>query len=244
MILLLVACGGADSAAPAPDPDTGTPPAGGPPAPVTGRAYAFDSNFGSIAGGTVAVVERPELTTTTLEDGSYTLEIPSGTRATLTLTHPEFVASQTATLEVPTEGLAGVDFQGPSPEMVDLLAAFAGVELDPTRCQIASTVIRPEGAIYAIEDAQGEPGAEVHIAPSLPSAQGPIYFQIAAADLIWPDPSLTATTEDGGVLFVNVPEGDYTLTAEKAGMSFTPRDLMCRPGWVVNAAPPWGLQAE
>jgi|GEM_PF-3542389 len=45
-------------------------------------------------------------------------------------------------------------------------------------------------------------------------------------------------------VFLNVPPGDYVLTAHKAGMSFTPAAIRCRAGVLVNASPPWGLQAH
>ena len=58
-----------------------------------------------------------------------------------------------------------------------------------------------------------------------------------------PDSKRTETSEDGGVLFANVPPGDYTWTAHKAGVKFRSVKMKCRAGWLVNASPPWGLQA-
>ncbi|MEZ5177206.1 MAG: hypothetical protein R2746_02700 [Acidimicrobiales bacterium] len=60
--------------------------------------------------------------------------------------------------------------------------------------------------------------------------------------MIFPDASLTETTVDGGVLFVNVAPGTYTLTARKDGAVIREVEVSCRAGVLTNAAPPWGLQ--
>lgn len=216
----------------------------GPPAPVAGTAWSFSASSGRIPGGTVEVYEVPGLTTETDADGNYTLDVPTGGSVSMRFTHPDFAPVQTATLPHDPAGLGGVDFQVPDWEMVELLAAFADAEMEPDRCQLASTVLRPPGNEYEIEDAEGEPGVVVTIDPPLPAEHGPIYFQIATATMIWPDPTLTETTEDGGVLFLNVPEGVYTLAAHKDGMTFTARVMTCRAGWIVNAGPPLALTAE
>ena len=49
------------------------------------------------------------------------------------------------------------------------------------------------------------------------------------------------TSPDGGVLFINVPPGRYTLTAKKEGSNFEENVMNCRPGIFVNGAPPNGL---
>ncbi|MDP2308901.1 MAG: carboxypeptidase-like regulatory domain-containing protein [Pseudomonadota bacterium] len=245
MFTLLFACTGAPVST-----DTGdtSPPAvevpDGPPAPVSGTAFAFDPDGGRIADATIGVVEVPGLQTVSDADGDYTLDVPTGSTVTLTITHPDYAAVQTASLPLPAEGVVDLDLQVPDWEMVELLAAFVGTELDPAMCQIASTVLRPPGAEYEVPDAEGEPGVTVTLDPPVDPALGPVYFNIARANLIWPDRDLTETTEDGGVLFVNVPEGVYTIEAHKAGMSFTSRLMTCRPGWIVNAGPPLGLVAQ
>lgn len=60
--------------------------------------------------------------------------------------------------------------------------------------------------------------------------------------MIFPDASLEATTVDGGVLFVNVTPGTYTLRAHKDGAVIREVEVGCRAGVLTNAAPPWGLQ--
>ena len=91
--------------------------------------------------------------------------------------------------------------------------------------------------------AHGEAGATVTVTAAdgsvLGSEYGPIYFN----ESVLPDYSWTETSDDGGVLFVNVPPGEYLWTAEKAGVAFRSVKMKCRAGWLVNASPPWGLQA-
>ena len=119
------------------------------------------------------------------------------------------------------------------------LAAIAGIKADRSKsCQIATTVTRIGKSVYD-SGAHGEAGATVTISPSLPAAHGPIYFNAQ----VLPEPTLKATTSDGGVIFVNVPPGQYTITAQKAGVKFRPIKIKCRVGWLANAAPPWGVQA-
>jgi hypothetical protein len=89
------------------------------------------------------------------------------------------------------------------------------------------------------EGAHGEAGATVTVEPALPPEHGPIYFNAA----VIPDPSLTETSEDGGVLFVDVPPGTYTLHAQKDGVIFEDTLMQCEAGVLVNASPPYGLQA-
>jgi hypothetical protein len=50
------------------------------------------------------------------------------------------------------------------------------------------------------------------------------------------------TSDDGGVLFVQVPPGDYAWTAYEAGAVFSRVRMKCRAGYLVNASPPRGLQ--
>jgi len=64
----------------------------------------------------------------------------------------------------------------------------------------------------------GDPGAVVSIAPAIgfPTSLGPVYFNADVA----PDPTLTSTSVDGGVLFGNLAAGSYTITASKAPFTY------------------------
>ena len=94
------------------------------------------------------------------------------------------------------------------------------------------------GGSYYDSGAHGEAGATVAIEPPVHPEKGPVYFNAS----VIPQRNLTETTEDGGVVFGTLPPGDYLLTATKPGVRFRQIKAKCRPGVLVNASPPWGLQ--
>jgi hypothetical protein len=61
----------------------------------------------------------------------------------------------------------------------------------------------------------GDPGAIAILSPLVP-AVGPIYFN----EYVQPDPSWLATSVDGGVTWINVPPGEYSVTAQKTGVNY------------------------
>jgi hypothetical protein len=134
-------------------------------------------------------------------------------------------------------GLDRITFQAVMPTIYMLLADMLAITPDPERCQLVTTVTRIGKSIYD-DGAHGESGATVTIDPPLPAELGPIYFNAS----VRPDRTLTETSEDGGVLYVNVPPGEYTWTAHKDGVAFTQLKMQCRAGVLVNASPPRGLQ--
>jgi hypothetical protein len=115
-----------------------------------------------------------------------------------------------------------------------------GTEPDEVnRCQMVTTVTRVGRSIYD-PGAHGEAGAIVTTVPPLPAEHGPIYFNA----FVLPDRSLTETSEDGGVLSIQVPPGEYVWTARKPGAMISRIKSKCRAGFLVNASPPWGLQTH
>ncbi len=235
-LVVLVACGAPH------DPMDDWHVGEGPLVEVSGRAFVFGpSNGQTIEGATVAVAEAPEYATTVAADGTFTLEAPSGAPVSLLLTRPGFHPTQTAAHVLDEAGLGQVGFQVPTDDMFALLARVVGLTADPETCQIATTVSRKDTEPYG-GAALGEPGVTVAIDPPLPAEAGPVYFAFFSDALIVPDRTLTETTIDGGVLFLNVPPGAYTLTATKAGKTFTEVAIRCVAGRLINAAPPRGIQ--
>ncbi len=57
-----------------------------------------------------------------------------------------------------------------------------------------------------------------------------------------PDPSLTQTSGDGGVIWTEVPPGSYKVSASSPTDRFASFRATCRDGRIVNANPPWGLR--
>jgi hypothetical protein len=230
-------------------PDAAPDPDAMPPAPasvgVTGNAFNFASQGGSLIGGVVSVLERPGVTATTTDDGAFAFDVlPVGAELTFVLSYMDYPPIQTGTHVLPPDGMARVSFQAPDPDLYDTLARVVRVIPAPDRCQIATTVTRVGNSLYDdTPGTHGEPDATVTIDPTPPDVDGPVYFNLVKYNVIWPDRQLRATTADGGVLFLNVPEGEYTLRASKPDTTFRPVKIKCRAGFLANASPPWGLQA-
>jgi hypothetical protein len=215
----------------------------GPLVRVSGHAFVFGSSASSLAGAVISVAEAPKLQTTTGADGTFAFDVPSGGQYSFLLRQPGFHDVQTATFTIDASGLAQVGFQAPTDGIFRLFSGLVGVDLDPERCQIASTVSRAGTEPYG-GDALGEPGTIVTIEPPLLPENGPVYFNWIKPGVILPDTTLKETTVDGGVIFMNVPTGEYRLVATKPGKTFTSVKIRCQKGLLVNAAPPWGLQEQ
>ena len=242
---------GADCSPPACGPGAAdaaldVPPAAAPAsAAASGHAFNFASGGGTLVGGVVTLLERPGVSATTGDDAAFTFEaLPVGAETTFVLSYADYPPIQTGTHVLPAEGMARVSFQAPSRELYDVLTRLLQVSPAADRCQIATTVTRVGNSLYDDSPGtHGEPGATVTLEPIPADVDGPVYFNLARYNVIWPDRALTETTADGGVLFLNVPEGEYTLVAHKTDTDFRPVKIKCRAGYVANASPPWGLQA-
>lgn len=210
---------------------------------IRGDVFIFAPGEGRLPGAQLSILEHPQHHTVSGVGGAFSFEdVPAGP-VTLVLSHPDYAATQTATLAVGPDGIDRVTLQAPPLPIFGLLAAILGIEPDPQRCQIASTVTRPGASIYGPYPTHGDAGATVTIAPSLPPESGPVYFQIHPNGIVLPDRTLTETSEDGGVVYTNVPPGEYVLRASKPGRTFTEARVLCRAGLLVNASPPYGMAA-
>ncbi len=207
---------------------------------VSGDAIPFDNGpDGRIAGATISVLEHPEKKLVTGADGHFEFDgFDPGSEVTLVLEHPDYHLIQTGTQTIGDADLERVTFQAVSHDIYAALAGIVGVVPDETgSCQMVTTITRIGKSIYD-EGAHGEPAVTVAIDPPLPAALGPVYFNAAVV----PERDLTQSSPDGGVLFANVPPGEYTWTGTKASAEFTTVKMKCRPGVLVNASPPHGLQ--
>jgi hypothetical protein len=233
--------------------DTGDPDAGdagnvdasldsgpdvGPSTRIGGNIYNFSISGGIVAGATVEVLDAPHISAQSDSNGHFELDVVRGTAFTLKMQFTGFMESITGTHTAAGERMEDVNFQAPDTAMFELMTKIADIVPNPGRCQIATTV-NPKG-----DPGHGEPDATVTIEPPLPGRYGPIYFAQVSERVIYPDRSLEKTSKDGGVLFVNVPPGVYTLTAHKEGMEFLQATVRCIPGLIVNAAPPRSLMAK
>jgi hypothetical protein len=207
---------------------------------VSGDAIPFiEVPDGRIEGAEVWILERPEMRVTTGADGHFEfIDVPVGSEVTLVMDHPDYYPIQTGTIVLGPEGAERVTFQAVTYGIFDAFAVIVDVDPDETKCQMVTTVTRVGKSIYDL-GAHGEAGAVVTLDPPLPADQGPIYFNSS----VIPDFSLDETSDDGGVLFIQAPPGEYVWTASKPGVEFTQVNMKCRAGVLVNASPPWGLQA-
>lgn len=210
---------------------------------VTGTAFAFalpGQAYGLIDGGTVSVLEAPEVQAQTRSDGTFELSgVPADAEVTFVIDAEGFPSTQTKTFAPLGTDLDRLTFQVPDDLLYETLASLLQITPSSDRCQVVTTVTRVGKSLFD-DGAHGEAGATVRIDPAPSEGEGPIYF---GSDVL-PDRTLTETSDDGGVLFVNLPPGTYTLSADKTGVSFEPITIDCRAGVLTNASPPYGLQAE
>ena len=215
---------------------------------IRGTAYTFNTPD-PIAGATITVDELPGVSAITGADGSYELELPLGATVTPYIEAADHfgIHTQTFTLDDAHDGsdLDGVNFQTPSLAIYEGLKALVGgfTGRDPFEggCVIVTTVGDARMVGMSFDEfidfhPHGVEGATVSIEPALAT---PIYFN---ADVL-PDAAQLTTSIDGGVLFPNVPPGEYSLSATKDGLQFVTVHATCKDGWVVNANPVWGLHA-
>lgn len=213
---------------------------------VSGQAYFFDLGAGlSIEHLTEApparvwVLEYPELDVTLAPDGRFSFPgFAADMEVTLRLDATGFQRTQTGTLTVGPQGVAEITFQVMSFDIADAVMALMGVDLDDSACHIATTVTAANTQAQGVW-APGEPGATVVLTPAVDPHSGPYYFD----ENVMPTFAYSETSADGGILYFNVPEGDYVMQATKAGVVFAPAVFKCRAGWLVNASPPYGVQA-
>jgi hypothetical protein len=202
------------------------------------------SDSWTIEGARVTILELPGREAFTAADSSFVFDdVPVGCEVSLVLEAEGRPPIQTGTHVVPAEGIERLTFQTPDFYTRDLLERFARTNADERMCQIATTATRLGNSLYdSTPGAHGEPGVTISIDPLPSLVDGPIYFEMVRYNVIYPLRTLTETTYDGGVLFLNVTPGRYTLRAQKADTEFVDVDIKCRAGYIVNASPPWGLQ--
>jgi hypothetical protein len=106
---------------------------------------------------------------------------------------------------------------------------------------LVTTVGKSWASMYSPLLPHGDPGAHVSIAPAItfPPSLGPVYFNESVA----PDPTLTSTSVDGGVLFGNLAKGSYTVTATKAPFTYAALTFVIEDGISLYvASPPHAIQ--
>lgn len=215
---------------------------------ISGFARSFVSGM-PISDGTVTVIENQELSLKTDKDGKFgPFEWPVQQPITLVFEKPGsfwsgYRATQTATIFVPPEGinnnnfLKNISFQVPSNLAFKVISLAMGEREDSQACQIATTVTPSGTTLDNIP--QGIANVKVSLSPEVSARV--FYFDIFPI-IHKTNPfirKLESTSLDGGALFVNVPEGEYTLEAKKDGITFSKVHIKARKGTLVNASPPF-----
>ncbi|MFN8160125.1 MAG: carboxypeptidase-like regulatory domain-containing protein [Solirubrobacterales bacterium] len=209
---------------------------------ITGTVYAFD-NQAPIAGAKIRVAELPGAKATSAANGSYDLTVPDGARITPYVEATGFHGIYLQTFVTAGRNLRRVNFQVPSVGIYHGLALLLGVKLNaddnPARCVIVSTFSTVNVRDLSFPDfvAYGAHGVAGATASASPALTDPIYFNAS----VIPDKSLTESSVDGGVIWLNVPRGVYRLTAHHPSARFARFTATCVPGRLVNANPPQGL---
>jgi len=218
-------------------------------APVSGIAISFLSDK-PIANAKITILEAANKIIYTDQDGKFgPIYWPVGKPITLQLEKPGswftgFRTVQTPTLIVPEKGFNdpnpfnNVTFQVPSNIAVSIMKFGMGITEDPEACHVAATITPPGMTLKNLP--QGIADVEVTLTPDCKVK--PFYFGIVPW-VLKTNPftrKLKSTSLDGGIAFPNIPEGNYVLTAQKAGMKFTEVRFRARKGVLVNASPPLG----
>ena len=220
---------------------------------VSGVVFEFDTRLG-LAGVQVDLDlgELGVVHTTSGAEGRWLASVPDGVPFTPALKMEGYLPARHATFVVGpgTEALPGhlnkpdrLDLQAVPLEVFQLLAAsLAETKLEREACLIVDTVTVSE--VYKMASfaefiplkPHGEPGVRMRLEPD--PGVDPIYFNEA----VLPDRALQATSRDGGVVWLNVPPGIYTVTGDHPdpALEVVPRQVDCRPGELINLNPPMG----
>lgn len=220
---------------------------------MRGRLWQFMNRDTAVAGD-LQIVEHPELTATAEADGTFELVL-EGVEDGASIT-PRFLGGEIDGVEYEpssqrTFSLEGdlecVYYQSVTTPVFGLLTTLledAGLPVDPGKCHVVTTV--QDATVtqacgwedYKAHDPHGVAG----ILATLEGAPGPaVYFN----EDVFPDPSLTESSIDGGVLWLNLEVGaSYEISAvdPSGAMSFEPFSVTCHEPGLVNATPPWGLR--
>jgi len=155
-----------------------------------------------LAGVQVCVYPSTTGCATTAADGTYSLMVPATGPSGVTFTLNGYVP---VLQEITPPEPIGVDFQLIPAATAGILATLLHISLDETKGLFAT---------IAVDPGTGMPlsGVSFTVTPAPGAGTGPYYVSGG-----FPDPQATATSADGSALYLNVPVGDYTVTATLAG---------------------------
>ena len=211
---------------------------------ISGRAYAFNHMDTFLQGATIKVREIPGLSATTDTNGDYTLQVPDDTNVTPYIEPPDgYNEIDLQTFHPRGEDIENANFQTPADGEYAGLAAILSVPLDPDtgrpqQCAIVTTASDRDvrGVDYQTfwdRTPHGVPGAT---STETPAIDGPTYFN----QYVIPDTTATETSDDGGIVWTEVPAGTYRIETTSPDTRFASFLATCKNGRIINANPPWG----
>ncbi|MBK5231879.1 MAG: hypothetical protein JJE13_02705 [Thermoleophilia bacterium] len=233
---------------------------------ISGKAYVFGHMDTPISNAPIKVREFPKISATTDEIGDYKLKVPNDTNVTPYIpsgsglltkrnlddyspkgqvqTHWNEIDLQT--FHTRGADLVNANFQTPADGeyagLKAILSVQSGADGRPTQCAIVTTasVRSVRGVDYRTFEAKtaelhghGVPGGT---SIEYPALDGPTYFN----KQVIPDKNQLETSEDGGIVWTEVPAGTYRIVTTSPTTRFASFLATCAPGRVVNANPPWG----
>ena len=210
---------------------------------ISGKAYEFNHMDTPIPGATIRVRELPGATAATDAVGDYVLTVPDDTTVTPYIDPPAgYNEIDLQTFHTRGQDIVNANFQTPADFEYNALRALLGVPSDPdgrpTDCVIVTTasarnVRDVDYQTFWDRTPHGVAGAT---SIEFPEIAGPTYFN----EHVIPDPNETQTSDDGGIVWTNVPAGAYRIVTLSPTARFASLLATCEPGRVVNANPPWG----
>lgn len=210
---------------------------------ISGKAYEFNHMDTPIPGATIRVRELPDVTATTDSNGDYVLTVPDETTVTPYIDPPEgYNQIDLQTFHPRGQNIVNANFQTPADFEYNALSALLSVPIGsdgrPADCVIVTTasardVRDVDYQTFWDRTPHGVPGAT---SIEFPEIAGPTYFN----ENVIPDKTKTQTSEDGGIIWTEVPAGSYRIVTLSPTTHFASFLATCAPGRIVNANPPWG----
>ena len=171
------------------------------------------------------------------------LEVPDDANVTPYIDPPDgYNQIDLQTFHTRGENLENANFQTPGDleyfGLAAILAVPFGDDGRPEQCVIVTTASarNVRGVPYETFHERTPHGVAGATAGTLPEVPGPTYFN----ESVIPDPSETSTSEDGGIIWTEVPAGTYRIYALHPTTRFSSFLATCANGRIVNANPPWG----
>jgi len=164
--------------------------------------------------------------------------------------HAGYTTTKSQVFQVGDAGITDLSVQFPTEafftvakgQLEQQVGALIGAPY-PLRNVLVATVGKSWASMYNPVTPHGDPGAQVIATPAIqfPLSLGPVYFNEAVS----PDPTLSSTSVDGGVLFGNLANGSYSFTASKAPFSYSTVTFAIQDGiGLYVASPPHGIQGS